>query len=68
MPDPTEHHRDKRVVVCPIPNIYSYAYIAACIQGEIVVKWYVLASAEDREKWLNCLVYNFVLLGAAKAP
>ncbi len=35
MPEPTEHHRDERVVAGPISTLFSYANIAACNQGEI---------------------------------
>ncbi len=35
MPEPTEHHRDERVVAGPVSTLFSCAYIAACNQGEI---------------------------------
>ncbi len=31
---PTEYHHDERVVAGPEPTLFSYAYIAACNQGE----------------------------------
>ncbi len=34
MPDPTEHHRDKRVVASAIPTLFANTYIAACNQSE----------------------------------
>ncbi len=35
MPEPTEHHRDERLVAGPVSTLFSYAHIAACNQGEI---------------------------------
>ncbi len=36
MSRPTEHLRDEQVVAVPIPTLFSYAYIAACNETEIV--------------------------------
>ncbi len=35
MPEPTEYHREERLVQGPIPTSFSHAYIAAYDQPEI---------------------------------
>ncbi len=54
MPEPTEHHRDKRVALDPVPSPFSYA----CIQGKIATDCWRKGSGDCNGS--SSLVYSLV--------
>ncbi len=63
MPEPTEHHRDERVVAGPILTPFSYAYTAAYNQSEIALLR--IASSNEME---NLMAVPHLLKPGAVKP